>query len=163
MITKKYHLRRQEKAITDEHELFDIISHQKFFTIAMCNDKQPYLVSMNYAFDKENKCFYFHCAQEGKKIDYLLANPKVWGQIVEDKGYLQGECEQIFRSIHFKGSVEFLRDVEKKRDALKFLLEQLEDNPEIIQKKYINENSLLNVNIGKISVVEITGKNYKKN
>ena len=159
---KKYHLRRQEKAITDENELFEIISHQKFLTIAMCNDDQPYLVSMNYAYDKENNCFYFHCAQEGKKVDFLISNPKVWGQIVEDKGYLQGECEHVFRSIHFEGSVEFLKNIEKKRFALNFLLDQLEDNPELIRKQIINENSFQKVNIGKISVLEMSGKRYKK-
>ncbi|MFQ5979823.1 MAG: pyridoxamine 5'-phosphate oxidase family protein [Candidatus Heimdallarchaeota archaeon] len=154
----KYHLRRSEKAIQDEHELLEILQKQQVMTLAMAHENTPYLVTMNYVFEKSEKCLYFHCAKEGKKIEFLDANPVVWGQILEDQGYLDGKCDYAYRSIHFEGSVEFLTEVQKKRKALLMLIDHFEQNPEELRKKYIQENQLARALVGKIIINGMSGK-----
>jgi len=83
-------IRRKEKAITDEKTMKKILSEVAYVTIALCKDNQPYLVSLSHGYDSDKNCIYFHCASEGKKIDYLKENNVVWGQAIIDKGYVQG-------------------------------------------------------------------------
>jgi len=65
---KEYHsLRRTEKAIKDEKIIAKMLKEQPYLTIALSNDNNPYLVTLNYVYDAEKKSFYIHCANSGKK------------------------------------------------------------------------------------------------
>ncbi len=153
-----YHLRRQEKAITDENELMAIIQGQKYLTLAMCHDNKPYLVSLNYAFDAATRCFYMHCAGQGKKLDWIQANPLVWGQVLEDLGYCAGKCDHGFRSVHFWGHASLVQDPEAKRAALCLMIDQLEPDPEPVKKKLVTDASLKSVTILCVQMQGCTGK-----
>ena len=153
-----YHLRRSEKAITDPAQWLDIIHSQKYMTLAMCKDNIPYLVTVNYGYDETENCFYFHCAGQGKKREYLAANPDVWGQIIEDAGYLDGKCEHAFRTVQFLGTVTFLEDNGEKERALLLMIEQLESDPDAVIQQQITPRSIERVSIGKIAVKGMSGK-----
>ncbi|MBN2390618.1 MAG: pyridoxamine 5'-phosphate oxidase family protein, partial [Anaerolineae bacterium] len=153
-----YHLRRSEKAITDFTEMWAIIAGQKFVTLALCKDNIPYLATVNYGYDQAVGCLYFHCAGEGKKMDYLQANSTVWGQIVEDNGYLDGKCDHAFRSVQFQGHVTFVEDIEEKRRTLFLMIDRLESNPEAVKAKLVTPKALEKVMIGKIHIETMTGK-----
>jgi len=146
----EYHTRHPEKAIEDQDEIISVIDSQRLLTIAMSVDDEPYLVTVNYGYDPEERCFYFHCATNGKKIDYLKANPVVWCQIMEDRGYVQTECEHHFRTVQFRGEAEVLTDFDEIRKALALLIEQQEDEPDPVK-----ERLLAKVKPGKLSMVRI--------
>jgi hypothetical protein len=86
-----WHTRHPDKAITDPAEIAHIVAGQKFLTLALCAENQPYLVTLSHAFDAEHNCFYFHCAPVGRKLDLIRANPQVYGQVLEDCGYVAGD------------------------------------------------------------------------
>lgn len=153
-----YHLRRAEKAITQEEALFDIIRGQKTMTLALCHNGEPYLVTVNYGFDAEARCFYFHCASEGRKMDYLRANPVVWGQIMEDHGYLPGKCDHAFRTVQFRGSATVIEEPTAKRAALMLMIEQLEPEPEPVKQRFDNEAALARATLVCVQVEAFTGK-----
>ena len=69
-----YHVRRKDKEITDIAVLKKILKSAKYVTIAFSMDNQPYLVSLSHGYDENRNCIYFHCAKEGKKLDYLKSN-----------------------------------------------------------------------------------------
>ena len=155
----EYHsLRRTEKLIKDEKIITKLLKKHPYLTIALCNDNMPYLVTLNYVYDQENECFYIHCANLGKKNDYITKNSNVWGQIMEDGGYIKGECDYKYRTIHFKGNFRFIEELEEKRRALELMIDKYEEEPEPVRVKFINEKALKNVNIGKIQIEDITGK-----
>lgn len=153
-----YHLRRAEKAITEKSEILEIIHKQSYMTLGLCREGQPYLMTVNYGFDEAEGCFYFHCAGEGKKIDYMKANPKVWGQILEDRGYLDGQCDHAYRSIHFAGRVTFVEEMKAKRHALSLMIEHLESNPEAMKARLLTSEKLTGVTIGRVTVESLSGK-----
>ena len=155
---KEYHLRRNEKAIKDEKIITKILKEQPYLTIALCNDNNPYLVTLNYVYDAENEVFYIHCANSGKKNDYINNNSNVWGQIMDDRGYINGECDYKYRTLHFKGNFQFIEDLKEKRQALELMIDKFEEDPEPVRVKFINEKALKNVNIGRIQIETITGK-----
>ncbi len=153
-----YHLRHPEQEIADRATLLEILAGQRTMALAMCHDGEPYLVTVNYAFDPTHDCFYFHAAPEGKKIDYLKANPLVWGQVVEDRGYLDGRCDHAYRSVHFRGRAEFLEDAEEKRQALALLIEQQESDPAAARERFLRAARIVQTAVIRVRVEAMWGK-----
>ncbi len=128
----------------------------------MCKDNTPYLVTLTHGYDPEKHAIYFHCAQEGKKIDILKSNNVVWGQALVDKGYVSGKCDHLYATTQFKGAVTFIKDIGEKRHALTTMINQLEAEPEKVINEQINAESLKKVNIGKIDITHLSGKKSEK-
>ena len=111
-----FHVRRKDREINDADVLKKVLKATKYVTIALCMDNEPYLVSLSHGYDEERNCLYFHCAVEGKKLVYVEANSKVWGQAVQDFG-VTDECDYAYTSVHFKGTVSLIEDLSEKQHA----------------------------------------------
>lgn len=156
-----YHLRRKDKEITDEAELIKILKSTKYITMALCKNNQPYLVTLSHGYDDQRKCIYFHCASEGKKIDYMKSNNEVWGQAFVDHGYDEGQCNHLFSSVHFSGKVTFIEKPEEKVKAMQCMMRQLEKNPEPMIAK-LNAEKLKDALLGRIDIEHMSGKQPEK-
>src|SRR4030042_1654609 len=155
---EKYHMRRRERAIGSRKKMLDLIEQQEHMTIAMCKAGRPYLVTINYSFDRKTKCLFFHCAPKGTKVDYLKANPHIWGQVIQDNGYIQSKCDYAYKTVMFSGTVEFVRDVAEKRRALDLMIDKLESAPVAMKKRSLTDKKLNGVTICKISIEDLSGK-----
>ncbi len=155
-------LRRKEKAIESEEQLRKILASTKYITFAMCKDNEPYLVTVSHGYDKKKHCLYFHCAHDGKKIDYIKTNSTVWGQALVDHGYAPGKCDHLFETVMFQGTVSFPAEVEEKRHALDVMINQLEPEPKTVWDAQVTEKSVKRVNIGRIDISYMSGKRAKK-
>ena len=155
---ERYHLRRSDKALEDKAELARILRGQKHVTLALCADNEPYLVTMNHGYDEAEHCLYFHCAPTEKKVDLLRANPQVWGQALEDGGYLDGECDHAYRTVQFQGRAEFVTDMAEKRRALALMIDQLESSPEPVKARNLEPEKISGVCIIRVRLGEMTGK-----
>ena len=157
----RYHVRREDKEITDLTILKKILKSAKFVTIAICRHNEPYLVSLSYGYDEENNRIYFHCAPEGKKLDYLRENNKVWGQVLLDFGYSRGNyCDHLYASVHFSGKVTFVNDSNEKRRAIECMIRHLDSNPEALISK-LSSQDLDKILIGRVDIEYMTGKKSK--
>jgi hypothetical protein len=153
--------RRRDKEITEETLLKRILKSTKYVTIAMSMNNQPYLVSLSHGYDEDRNCIYFHCASEGKKLDFLRSNNTVWGQALLDYGYVQGECDHSFASVHFKGKVTFITNLDEKFQAIKIMRSQLDQNLDALADK-LNNKKLENITVGRIDIDFMTGKKSKE-
>jgi uncharacterized protein len=160
---EEYHgLRRKEKEIRDLAEMKAILAGAKYVTVAMCRDDEPYLVTLSHGYDEKRNAIYFHCAREGKKIEVLSANNRVWGQALVDRGYADGRCDHLFLSVQFHGRVSFVEDVGEKRHALATMIRQLETNPDKVMGHQVNDASVAKVHIGRIDLDFLSGKRSEK-
>ena len=155
---ENYHIRRQEKSI-DKEEIYSIIKEKTHMTVSMCCNGEPYLVTVNYAFDRGINSFYFHCANEGKKLDFLRKNSRVYGQILDDRGYITGECNYNYATVQFTGEAAFAENEEEKYSALDLMIDQLESEPGKVKKKMLSRK-LSGVTIIKVKVESFSGKKY---
>jgi nitroimidazol reductase NimA-like FMN-containing flavoprotein (pyridoxamine 5'-phosphate oxidase superfamily) len=153
-----YHSRHPEKAITSPAELSAVVSGQKFLTLALCAENRPYLVTISHAFDAERNCFYFHCAPTGRKIDLIRANPQVYGQVLEDHGYLAGQCDHAYRTVQFDGRAELVEDAVEKLHALNLLVEALEPEPEPVKARLLKPARLDTIAVVRVTVTGWSGK-----
>ncbi|NTW29158.1 MAG: hypothetical protein HGA39_07330 [Coriobacteriia bacterium] len=120
------HLRRQDRAITDPAEVDRILSAGRFVTLAMVDGDEPYAVTLSYGYDCERHRLCCHVAPIGRKLDIVAANSRVCATVVEDLGYLAGECAHPFASVVLTGMARVLEDPDDVRLAMRTLIGQLE-------------------------------------
>ncbi len=155
-------IRRKEKEIENKDEMISILESAQFITIAMSLNYEPYLVTLSHGYDRKKNCIYFHCAQEGKKVDILRENNVVWGQALEDHGYIDGSCDHLYATTQFKGRVSFIEDSKEKRHALSIMIDQLESDPTKVTEPQVTEKSIKSVKIGRIDIEYMSGKKAKE-
>ena len=77
-------MRRKKQQVTNE-ECVHILKTEKRGAIAVNGeDGYPYALPLDYYYDEEENCIYFHCAKEGHKMDAIRRDDKVcftvWNQ-----------------------------------------------------------------------------------
>jgi nitroimidazol reductase NimA-like FMN-containing flavoprotein (pyridoxamine 5'-phosphate oxidase superfamily) len=153
-----WQLRKKDQEITDEEEMRAILREAHYVTLAMCLDDDPYLVTISHGFDADRNAIYFHCAQKGKKIDILRANPVVWGEAVMDMGYDGPDCKQEYATVQFRGKVTFPQEDEEKRHGLTVLLNQFGADVDEFFAKDDTDKAVRKVNVGRVDVEYMSGK-----
>jgi nitroimidazol reductase NimA-like FMN-containing flavoprotein (pyridoxamine 5'-phosphate oxidase superfamily) len=128
-------------------------------------DEQPYVVPVNFAFDRQR--IYFHCADTGMKLDFLRSNPRVCFEVDENLGTVPGPAPWLFgtayRSVIAFGTARILTDPEEKTLAtrmitMKYAGEKMAEmiTPELTETYRSSKGSRLVV--VEIRIERITGK-----
>ncbi len=160
-----YHIRRKEQEIADVDEMKKVLASTQYVTIALCKDNEPYLVTLSHGYDAAQNCIFFHCATEGKKLDYIKANTRVWGQALTDERYTDAECRQHYTSVQFYGEVTFISKADDKIRALACMIQQQNQDPKPMMAKLEKldpKTDLNNVLIGRIDIEYLSGKQSEK-
>jgi len=158
-------MRRKDREIADPTEIAKIMSDAQVGRIGLSMNEQPYVVPVNFAFDRER--IYFHCADIGMKLDFLRTNPRVCFEVDENLGTVPGPAPWLFgtayRSVIAFGIARILTDPDEKAMATKLITtkyagEQMADmiTPRLTEKYRSSLGSRLVV--VEIKVDSITGK-----
>ena len=159
----KFHLRRVDREINDPKALKRILLHSKHFILSLADGGEPYAVPMGYVYDEKENVVYFHCAKEGKKMEFIKRSPRTWGVVVVDQGIMEGACVNMYASVMFSGRIEFVEDSAEKAKVMNHFAEKLSSNVEGVKARVQNlfggDGSALNgVIFAKIRLEELTGK-----
>lgn len=125
----KMEMRRKDRELTAREDFERILHANKVCRVAMTKDNIPYVVPMNfgYEWDGDRLILYFHCATEGKKIEFLTANNRVSFVIDGDHALIQAgkACDYGYRfaSIMGEGFASFPEDEKTKTHALDKIME----------------------------------------
>lgn len=118
-------MRRKDREITGTEEITEILNTCKTACVAMTDKDTPYVVPLSYGYElnDDGLVLYFHSAKEGRKIDILKQNNKVCFAIFSEGEPIHSEtpCNSgyYFSSVIGTGTVDFITDPDKKKDALK--------------------------------------------
>lgn len=139
-------------------EVFDILNRCDPILIGMQGSQYPYVVPVSFGMEivNDNAVIYFHCAQQGLKVDLLRANPNV---CVEGDIFIQVEktahdITMRYESVIGFGECQILTDVDEIKHGLKVLLSHY-GYPEYPLDRCVEISHLL---VGKIALDKITGK-----
>ena len=150
---------KRELQITDESRICAILDAAKVLHLAMAVDNEPYVVPMNYGYTMENgkMVVYLHCAQQGKKLDMLRANPRVFFSMECDQMPFEGEkpCQYglSYSCVMGRGEARFVEDVEEKMKAMTVLMKT-----QTGKDFEFNERLVSIVTVIRIDVAEYTAK-----
>jgi DNA repair protein RadC len=87
-----------------------------------------------------------------------MAAVKKWGQVIEDHGYMTGECSHAYRSVMFEARAEFVEDLDEKRRALSLMIDHADPDPEPLKQKLVATADLKQVLVIRLVVVRMSGK-----
>ena len=119
---------KRERQVTDPDQILHILDTGKVLHLGLAVDNEPYVVPMNYGYTMEDGklILYLHSAVQGKKMDMMRANPRVFFEIDCDLMPFEGRvpCQYglVYSSIMGSGTATLVEDVEEKKQAMSILM-----------------------------------------
>ena len=154
-----YHMRRQDRELKSREEIDAILNKGRFIVLSLCQDNEPYIVTLSYGYDQSQNCLYLHCANEGTKLDFIRRNSSVCATVIIDKGYVHNECGHEFETVVLRGVLEFVNTLEGKRLGVETILKHLEANPQPIMQKALKTNDAYKtITVLKLVISDVWGK-----
>ncbi len=152
-------MRRKDKEITLPEEIQQILKSNNICRISYAEKNIPYITVMNYGYS--NNKLYFHCANEGRKLNIIKSNNFICFEISDSIDLKKGEfaCDFTisFRSLIGYGKMEIVNNFEEKEKALNILMNQLTG-----KNKWTYEEKMINgVTILCLEIQSVTGKKNK--
>ena len=123
-------MRRKEKQITERKEIDAVIHASPVCRMAMARDNRPYLVPLSFGYD--GRAVYIHTAMEGKKIDFIKANPRVCIEFEDGVRVLPDDNQACkwsfaFQSVIGFGTIRELQDPDQKEEGLDHIMRHYAD------------------------------------
>lgn len=119
-------MRRKDREITDRDCIDDIIEACDCCRLGFCDEGEPYIVPLNFGYDRNAGVFYFHSAREGKKIDLIQKNGHAAFELDTNHAVNGGEraCDYSFRfqSVMGSGHAKLVEEPAEKEYALRLLM-----------------------------------------
>ncbi len=148
-------MRRDDKEITEQKDLDEIMKKAQVCRLAVSYEAMAYIVPMSFGY--ASRTLYFHSAQEGLKLMILRENPKACFEVDIETEVVPGEkaCDWTMRyqSVVGFGDVAFIEDLEGKREAMHIIMQQYSD-----EAKQIEDSALSGVTLLKLTISNMTGK-----
>lgn len=150
---------RREREVTDREEIIEILNKCRILHLGLVDGDTPYVVPMNYGYtmDGDKLTLYMHGAVQGRKIDLIRANAKVFFEMECDVLPFDGNapCQYgtSYASIMGEGRAEILDNVEEKKKALAAFMKSQTGKDFVFQDKMVSV-----VNVIKIDVADYTAK-----
>ena len=156
-------MRRKDREITDSMKIEDIISRCTCCRIGFNDDGTIYIVPLNFGYQAKDDSyiFYFHGAEDGRKIDLIQKSPNVGFEM--DTNYALNEADIAcgysarFQSIIGNGVVSMVSEIEEKKLGLSLLMEHNTGKREWnFDEKMVNA-----VSVFKLKVTEMSCKEHQ--
>ena len=150
---------KRELQVTDLNEIKAILDTAKVLHLGLAVAGEPYVVPMNYGYvmEGEKLTLYLHSAVQGKKLDMMKANSKVFFELDCNWEPFEGErpCQYglSYSSVMGRGEAVFVEDVEEKMAAMTALMKT-----QTGKDFTFNERLVSIVTVIRIDVAEYTAK-----
>ena len=147
---------KRKKQLLSKEETEAILSRGKTGVLGICGSNDyPYTVPLNYAY--RNNKIYFHCAEEGQKIDGIKENNRVSFTVIDKDEIAEELFTTLYRSVIAFGKARIVTDETEKRNALQWLIEKYTPNY-IREGQEEIENKLHSTGIIEIEIEHMTGQ-----
>jgi nitroimidazol reductase NimA-like FMN-containing flavoprotein (pyridoxamine 5'-phosphate oxidase superfamily) len=152
-------MRRGDREVSKTESIESIISDSDVCRIAFADGNTPYIVVMNFGYSGgEQPCLYFHCANEGRKLEMIKKNNFVCFQMDTDHKIYGGEkgCDwgMNFSSVIGYGNISVVTDKESRKKGLDCLMKHYAgDQNFTYDDKVFDRTTIL-----RLDITEMTGK-----
>ena len=122
-------MRRKDREVTDIGEIENIIEKAKVVHVGMIDGNVPYVVPMQYGyvFNEGKLTLYLHSAKEGRKIDIIKKNSRVFVELETDVAPISGgkipcKYSSAYSSVMGEGTAEIVSDINEKIFGLECIM-----------------------------------------
>ncbi|MEW5873306.1 MAG: pyridoxamine 5'-phosphate oxidase family protein [Chloroflexota bacterium] len=152
-------MRRKDKEIKDQRLIENVIRASQVVRLGLAKDNLPYVVPLSFGYD--GQAIYFHGAGEGRKIDFMQANPQVCFEfegIVRLIDDASSPCNWSFsfQSVIGYGRVVELTELDDKVAALQCIVRQYSS-----RELHFEASRVAPVRVWKIEIESLSGKQSK--
>ena len=150
---------KREQIINDKQRILDMLDAGKILHMGLAVDNEPYVVPMNYGYTMEDGklTLYLHSAVQGKKLEWIRTNPKVFFEICCDLLPFEGvkPCQYglAYSAVMGKGTAQIVEDVEEKKQAMSVLMKTQTGKDFVFNDKLVSIVAVI-----RIDVAEYTAK-----
>jgi len=152
-------MRRTDREITDNVLIYSIIQKADVCRLALVDNGIPYIVVLNFGcVQGDSNCLYFHCANEGRKIDIIKQNNQVCFQMDVEHELITAKkaCGYTmnFKSLVGYGKINIVSTKEGKVQGLNVIMKQYTQ-----QDQFEYSDKMLDITtILKLEIEQITAK-----
>ena len=152
-------MRRKDREIKDIDELESIIGRSDVCRVAFAGNNIPYIVTLNFGYKGgTSRNFYFHCSNQGRKIDMIRINNLVCFELDTDHRIFKGEkaCDwgMNYSSVVGYGRISIVTDEKERIEGLDHIMVHYGSNG----VHSYNEKLLPKTTVLKLEISEMTGK-----
>lgn len=146
--------------IESREEMEEILQEGEFGFLGLCLDGKPYVVPVNYAY-QDGKIL-FHCGHQGRKLDYIRANPQVCFAVARQPGRVRehaggNPCHVDSDSVICYGTARVLGDLREREEALNAFNRRFRS-----QAPGIAPEGVANCGAVEIIITEMTGRQERE-
>ena len=153
-------LTKREIKITEPDEIARILNTAKVLHMGLAVDNEPYVLPMNYGYtmDEEGKLtLYLHGATQGRKLDVMRKNPKVFLEmecgVQPFSGDVAWRYGMAYSSLMGRGIAVMVEDPVEKMEAMSILMKTQTGGDFTFNEKLVKVVSVI-----RIDVLEYTAK-----
>jgi nitroimidazol reductase NimA-like FMN-containing flavoprotein (pyridoxamine 5'-phosphate oxidase superfamily) len=152
-------MRRNEREIPGLQEINEIIRKADVCRVALANGDIPYIVTLSFGYEAgDGGKLYFHCANQGRKLEMIKKNNYVCFQIDTDHQLFNGEdgCDwgMKYSSVVGYGFVSIVTKPETRKAGLNCIMSHYGG-----EKEYTFDDKVLaRTTILSLEIKEMTGK-----
>lgn len=148
-------MRRKDREMSKEFAL-DVFDSCEYAVMAMTDENGlPYCLPMSLARDGE--IIYFHCAEDGSKIDILRKNPDVCITCAVNVHNAEDKFTVYYESAVIRGKASEVTDYDEKIRGLKAICQKFTPSNMADFDNAI-ERSIARTAVWRIKIEEVTGK-----
>lgn len=152
-------MRRNEREVSDSESINSIISSSDVCRIAFADNNIPYIVVMNFGYSRgEPPCLWFHCANEGRKLEMIKKNNYVCFEMDTDHKIYGGEkgCDwgMKYSSVVGYGTISVVSDAVSRKAGLDCLMRHYGGDQDFTY----DEKVMARTTILRLDITEMTGK-----
>ena len=148
----------RKKQSLETSQIINILNSEKRGVLSVHGENgYPYGVPMNFWYNEENGCIYFHSGKSGHKIDAIQRNEKASFCVIDQDQIVPEEYTTYFRSVIVFGRVRPIDDGEEMRHIATMLAMKYSPDFKDGIPKEINA-SIRNMAILELTIDHITAK-----
>lgn len=115
---------------TDQAKIDEFLLNGQTGFLGLVDQEVPYVIPLNYVW--HNESFFFHGAEEGRKIDIIQTNPQACFTVSESYGTLvdpvPANTDTAYMSVIANGIVEIVTDLDEATSAMQAMLDKYVPN-----------------------------------
>lgn len=158
----KHQMRRNDKIITKQVELEQVIQAAQYVVLGIQTGAEPYLLPIDFAY--ADGYVYFHCASEGRKLELLAENNRLsllfvnYGGLTHPDNPTQAcQFSTKYKSVMAQGVCQAIEPQAEKEYAMRLIIAKLG-----IEQLPIPEAALAKTCLYKIKIQALSGKQSPK-
>jgi nitroimidazol reductase NimA-like FMN-containing flavoprotein (pyridoxamine 5'-phosphate oxidase superfamily) len=149
-------MRRSDREITARSEIDEIIHGCQICHLACAVDGDPYVVPVSFGYD--GSAVYFHTSRDGKKIDFISANPRVCLEFERKVNLVTNDSDACKWSFTFESAIGYgfakeLLDAEERAYGLNQIMLHYSG-----REWQFNSSVLANTRVWRVPIESVTGK-----